>query len=264
MIPKARMTLDMYRWQAGLKTRPPVRPKPPNLSEGNTDTRFGKVLDSAAAKKEPVPGKATQGATLADYRRQRLPDAVAVLFRNSTLHSSRLDGWGTQASGRVSDVNGKTENQSRLSVAEQHKPSPSPQPSDAAGKSTIESSITEAAGKYKLPRQLIHSVIRAESNFQADAVSPAGAQGLMQLMPATARELGVTDPFDVRQNIDGGARYLRQMLDRFGGDLKVALAAYNAGPGTVARYDGDVPYRETRDYVRRVLAGMDAAGQRSV
>ena len=72
--------------------------------------------------------------------------------------------------------------------------------------------------------------------------------------------MGVTDPFDVRQNIDGGAKYLRQMLDRFGGELKLALAAYNAGPGTVARYDGDVPYRETRDYVRRVLAGMDAGG----
>jgi soluble lytic murein transglycosylase-like protein len=73
--------------------------------------------------------------------------------------------------------------------------------------------------------------------------------------------LGVTDPFDIHQNIDGGARYLRRMMDRFDGNIKVALAAYNAGPGTVARYNGDVPYRETRDYVKRVLAGMGAVGE---
>lgn len=127
------------------------------------------------------------------------------------------------------------------------------------GDDLLHRSIRRAAHRYSLSEALIHSVIRAESNYKADAVSPAGAQGLMQLMPATARELGVTDPFDVQQNIDGGAKYLRRMLDRFGGDLKLALAAYNAGPGTVARYDGDVPYRETRDYVQRVLAGMNAA-----
>jgi soluble lytic murein transglycosylase-like protein len=123
-------------------------------------------------------------------------------------------------------------------------------------RASIQDSIAAAARKYDLPAKLIRSVTRAESNFRADAVSPAGAQGLMQLMPPTARELGVTDPFDVEQNIDGGARYLRQMLDRFDGDLKVALAAYNAGPGTVQRYHGEVPYRETRNYVRKVITGM--------
>jgi soluble lytic murein transglycosylase-like protein len=122
----------------------------------------------------------------------------------------------------------------------------------------IAESIKTAAGKYNLPEKLIASVIRAESNFQADAVSPAGARGLMQLMPATAKELGVDDPFDVRQNIDGGAGYLRQMLDRFKGDLRLALAAYNAGPGTVEKYNGNVPFPETQNYIQRVLKGVSA------
>jgi soluble lytic murein transglycosylase-like protein len=117
----------------------------------------------------------------------------------------------------------------------------------------VERSIQEAATRYRLSPALIRSVIRAESDFQPDAVSPAGAQGLMQLMPGTAEELGVTNPFDVRQNIDGGARYLRQMLDQFGGNLKLALAAYNAGPGAVTKYNGQVPYPETREYVKRVV-----------
>ena len=124
----------------------------------------------------------------------------------------------------------------------------------------VEKSVQQAAAKYNLSPELIRGVIRAESNFQADAVSPAGARGLMQLMPETAKELGVTNPFDIQQNIDGGARYLRQMLDRFGGDVKRALAAYNAGPGAVDQYNGDVPFSETRQYVQRVLryAGLKA------
>jgi soluble lytic murein transglycosylase-like protein len=117
----------------------------------------------------------------------------------------------------------------------------------------IESSIDKAASKYHLPPGLIKGVIRAESNFQVNAVSPAGAKGLMQLMPATAKQLGVTDPYDIDQNIDGGSRYLRKMLDRFGGNLRLALAAYNAGPGTVRKYGGKVPFQETRRYIDRVI-----------
>ena len=122
----------------------------------------------------------------------------------------------------------------------------------------IADSIKNAARKYNLSEKLIKSVIQAESNFQVDAVSPAGAQGLMQLMQATAKELKVDDPFDIRQNIDGGAGYLRRMLDRFGGDVRLALAAYNAGPGTVEKYNGNVPYRETQNYIERVLKAASA------
>ena len=118
----------------------------------------------------------------------------------------------------------------------------------------INTSILKAARKYGLPASLITSVIRAESNFQVKAVSHAGAQGLMQLMPQTARELGVKNPFDIQEHIDGGSRYLRKMLDSFGGDIKLALAAYNAGPEAVLKYGGKVPpYRETQQYVKRVL-----------
>lgn len=118
----------------------------------------------------------------------------------------------------------------------------------------IERSIHKAARRYGLPPGLLKGVIRAESNFEVNAVSRAGAQGLMQLMPATAKALGVEDPFDIEQNIDGGARYLRQMLDSFGGNVKVALAAYNAGPGAVERYGGQIPpYQETAHYINRVL-----------
>jgi membrane-bound lytic murein transglycosylase B len=117
----------------------------------------------------------------------------------------------------------------------------------------IEHSINRASRKYDLPSKLIRGVIKAESDFQVRAESSAGALGLMQLMPATAEELGVKDPFDIDQNIDAGARYLKNMLERFGNDTRKALAAYNAGPGTVERYDGNVPYKETRQYVDKVL-----------
>ncbi len=112
--------------------------------------------------------------------------------------------------------------------------------------------IAEAAALYKLDPNLIRAIIRAESAFNPFAVSRAGAQGLMQLMPEVAEELSVLDPFDPRQNIFGGARYLRQLLDRNAGNLDLAVASYNAGPGAVDRYKGIPPYRETRDYVKKV------------
>ena len=130
---------------------------------------------------------------------------------------------------------------------------PRPQTAHLSDNGTIEQSIRKAAAKYNLPGALIKAVIKAESNFDTTAVSSAGAQGLMQLMPATAEELGVNNSFDIEQNIDGGSHYLRKMLDKFGGNTKLALAAYNSGPGTVQKYNGKVPYPETQDYVKRVM-----------
>ena len=122
----------------------------------------------------------------------------------------------------------------------------------------LEQIIAQAARTYNLPPGLLRAVIQVESGGNPRAVSPAGAQGLMQLMPETARGLGVQDPFDPEQNVMGGARYLRQLLDRYGGDLDRALAAYNAGPGAVERYGGIPPYQETQTYVRKVKAAMGA------
>jgi soluble lytic murein transglycosylase-like protein len=113
--------------------------------------------------------------------------------------------------------------------------------------------IAEASAKTGVSEALIRAVIAAESGFRPDAVSPAGARGLMQLMPGTARALGVTDLFDPRENILGGARYLEQQLTRFG-SVEKALAAYNAGPGAVQRYGDVPPFPETQRYVERVQA----------
>jgi hypothetical protein len=128
-----------------------------------------------------------------------------------------------------------------------------PQPAGLTDRQIIEQNVQKAAAKYNMPPELITAVIRAESNFKTNAVSSAGAQGLMQLMPATAKELGVKNSFDIEQNIDGGTKYLRKMLDRFGGNVRQALAAYNAGPGAVIKYNGRVPYPETRQYIKRVI-----------
>ena len=112
--------------------------------------------------------------------------------------------------------------------------------------------IAEAAEKYNLDPHMIRAVMQTESAFNAMAVSPVGAVGLMQLMPEVAAELGADDPMDPRQNIMAGSRYLRQLLTAHRGNVKLALASYNAGPGNVAKYRGTPPFKETRNYVKKV------------
>jgi soluble lytic murein transglycosylase-like protein len=112
--------------------------------------------------------------------------------------------------------------------------------------------IAEAAAEYDLDPALIRAVVRAESAFNPMIVSPAGAQGLMQLMPALAEEMGVVDPFDPRQNIMGGAKYLRWLLDHNRGNIPLTLAGYNAGPTIVAKYRKVPPFRETQNYVKKI------------
>jgi soluble lytic murein transglycosylase-like protein len=117
----------------------------------------------------------------------------------------------------------------------------------------FEQHIREAAKLYQLPEAFLRAIVMVESNFFPDAVSEDGAVGLMQLMPTTAISMGVLDAFDPRQNVLGGARYLRMLANRFNGDLVLTVAAYNAGEGAITRYNGVPPFQETRMYVKRVL-----------
>ncbi len=133
----------------------------------------------------------------------------------------------------------------------------SPEPPSIPSGSTeerIKNAVNDSAQRYNLPPALVLGFIKQESGFKPNARSWCGAQGLMQLMPGTARDLGVKDAWNIEQNIDGGCKYIRQMLDRFDGDLKKAVAAYNAGPGAVDKYNGIPPYKETQNYVPAVLA----------
>lgn len=122
---------------------------------------------------------------------------------------------------------------------------------------SLEKIFEEAAQKYNVPKNLIKAIAKAESDFRPDATSKAGAQGIMQLMPATARELGVTDAYDPYQNIMGGTKYISQMLAKYDGNVTLALAAYNAGSNNVAKYGGVPPFKETQNYVVKVTQYMN-------
>lgn len=210
-------------------------------------TSFGSFLQGALNKDTPARQSEHTGLSVRDYMNRRLdPMASRAGIR------SKID---QNPSGSTPDPNTKVSLDEKAVTTSQKTAVATipPSLSDKTERQAIEHAIQRAAERYNIPSELIQSVVRCESNFKPEALSHAGAQGLMQLMPATAGDLGVTDPFDIQQNVDGGTRYLRQMLDRFEGDIESALAAYNAGPGTVSRYGGIPPYRETQAYVEKVM-----------
>jgi soluble lytic murein transglycosylase-like protein len=161
-----------------------------------------------------------------------------------------LAGGGT-ADLRTNDIASFTPDPAP--VKETAAPAPEAKPTPAPPQVTLDDLIRVSSARHGLDPALIRSMIAAESAGHPRAVSPKGAAGLMQIMPGTARVLGVADVFDPGNNVEAGTTYIRQLLDRYGHDLTLALAAYNAGPGTVQSYQGLPPYRETDTYIRRVI-----------
>ena len=158
------------------------------------------------------------------------PEGTTILSKNAKTFKNVLDG--VKAAGTAEKTVSGTTN-------------------------TLDSIFKKAASTYGIPEKILKAVAKTESDFQVTAVSKAGAMGIMQLIPATAKELGVSDPFNPEQNIMGGAKLLASNLKEFGGDLKLALAAYNAGSGAVRKYDGIPPYEETQNYVKKIMGDLE-------
>lgn len=180
--------------------------------------------------------------------------------RNGELHftNQRMAGMRCSSIGGSGGSSSRASTSSRASGGRTRAAAAPSRPAAPSGGGEgrygqFDSFIQEAAQLYQLPEAFVRAVVKVESNFNPRVVSHVGAMGLMQLMPRTAQSMGVRDPFDPRQNILGGTRYLRVLANLFGGDLVLTIAAYNAGEGAVMRYRGVPPYDETRRYVRRVL-----------
>lgn len=258
-----------------------------NASSSSISTSFGNVLNTIQKKQSASSKTSVKGMTIEDYlnksnriyKPQKFETTPSSSDDSSATESAATDSEGAKSAntsdGASTVNNGGTSaishaNPSSTRTLRQRYSAASSTRQNSAYKSSpkslanyrsnnIHQTIEQAARKYGVAPEIVHGIVKAESNYQANAVSSAGAIGLMQLMPDTAKEMGVTNPYDVKQNIEGGTKYLKKMLDTFDGDLKKALQAYNAGPGTVMRYNGEVPYPETRAYVKRVmtLAGND-------
>jgi len=249
-----------------------VRPKGPTKSEKIADAaqKFEAILlgellktmrESAnvfSDKSDGAPGSDLMGEFMDEHLVQLLARGGGIGL--GSMIASQLD----RQSGGGHDLPTRLPTPARLSPGgDDHAVRRQPGPAKNSGP-RFDSIVHRAARRYDLDPELIHAVIEQESGGRISAVSSRGAKGLMQLMDGTSKDMGVRDPFDPEENIFGGARYLRNQLDRWRGDLEKALASYNAGPAAVGRYGGVPPFKETMNYVKSItsrLSGTHGSGE---
>jgi SLT domain-containing protein len=278
MAIESRMTIEDYINKASGRIKVIRQDLKPQKETQAATADFNGILSTFKKSSQQTESKIAKGLSITDYRLRPVASPYNRPSRRlpSGSHTAQSDPshgitaykeaseylLGSETPDKQSAVCLETgtinrvQNTSRhglINTLKTHSPTSGKSLRSNANSLAIEKAIHDAAAQYQLSPKLIKGVIKAESNYDANAVSPAGAQGLMQLMPGTARDLGVENPFDIKQNIDGGVRYLKKMMDMFDGNVRQALSAYNAGPETVKRYNGNVPYSETRQYVNRVI-----------
>ena len=190
-------------------------------------------------------------------------ESITKLMNQSGVKSakeraSQLEGMLSQYTQNVQPVNGQQTSPAAFSDYMKAVPQNGLRfrmvPPLSAPKGEMESIVKQAASKYNIDEKLVLALVKQESGFNPNAISSAGAQGLMQLMPATAKRLGVVNPFDPVQNVEGGVKHLKGLLAKYRGNLVLALAAYNAGGGNVDKYGGVPPFKETQNYVKNILS----------
>jgi soluble lytic murein transglycosylase-like protein len=223
--------------------------------QGGSTAGFAAALRAAAAGAPGAAG-ADQTSTTAGAAASGLATSPSTIAPSATAGASMLAAAGAGASPAGVPVSA-----SGYVTPAATTPATITPPAGSSTSSPYDATIAQAATRYDIDPAILHGLIQQESGFDPNARSSAGALGLTQLMPGTASSLGVTNPLDPTQSIEGGARYLSEMLSKFGGNTAEALAAYNAGPGAVSQYGGVPPYAETQAYVNKVLGYADAYRQ---